>query len=113
MGDRVFTSLTIRISFKLFPESLMSAYMRDNAPFICSQISPYQGNIFPLHGMIKELFCQAGYRIRSFGEYHQATRVLVDPVNKTKSWQNGFVDLLIFLLEVVGNPIDQGTGIIS
>ena len=58
VGDSFLAMVALRISFKQFPEALVPAHMGDDGSFVLLNIPPHQCNVFPLDGVIKELFCR-------------------------------------------------------
>ena len=95
------------------PETQMPADMSGDRTFILLEISPHQGNVAAMDRVLEELVGQVHGRLVVFGYHQQSAGVLVDPVYQSVAWQFIVRQVRLLLLQVPGDAIDQGTGIIS
>src|SRR5574343_100146 len=81
MCHRFFAYFSIGISVKHFTKTLMTTDMSTHRSFVYYPITPNQGHIDPVDGIIKKLLCQTGYRFFGFGKDHESTGVFIDPMH--------------------------------
>ena len=94
----IFAMLTIRIGFKDFSESLVSSDMRNDCALVFFQVPPYEGNVFPAHGVVKKLFCQAGHPPAGFSNHHKTAGIFIYSMHETEAvLRDGHVESVSFI----------------